>query len=75
MLNSMCLNYTYFPNEYPTFYLSPVTTKKDFKSVYLTLTLIDSLETLQTYDNMADLYVDCGNPLFKFMREKWKKDD
>jgi len=50
-----------------TFHLSPVITLKDLKSVYLTLTSIDSLENFQAYGNTADLHDDCVT-LFKHMR-------
>ena len=50
-----------------TFHLSPVITLKDLKSVYLTLTLIDSLEIFQAYGNTADLHDDCVT-LFKQLR-------
>jgi hypothetical protein len=50
-----------------TFHLSPVITLKDLKSVYLTLTLIDSLEIFQAYGNTADLHDDRVT-LFKHMR-------
>jgi len=41
-----------------TFHLSPIITLKDLKSVYLTLTLINSLEIFQAYGNIADLHDD-----------------
>jgi len=57
---------TTFP-KLSTFLPSPVITEKVLKSVYLTLTLIDSLENFQAYGNTADLHVDCET-LLKLMR-------
>jgi len=48
---------TTFP-KMSTFHLSLVITLKDLRSVYLTLTLIDSLEIFQAYGNTSDLHDD-----------------